>query len=84
MKNLTSVPIEFYDLRKKLTAELLSIGKSSEVYKRSISLDGMADMMGISKETVLNLLESLEQGKDIVIDRQRMLIKIKTESNNKR
>jgi DNA-binding Lrp family transcriptional regulator len=79
MKNLTSVPIEFYDLRKKLTAELLSIGKSSEVYKRSISLGGMADMMGISKETVLNLLESLEQGKDIVIDRQRMLIKIKPE-----
>ena len=79
MNNFTSMPIEFYDLRKKLTAELLSIGKSSEVYKRSISLGGIADMMGISKETVLNLLESLEQEKDILIDRQLMLIKIKPE-----
>jgi hypothetical protein len=53
MKILTSVPIEFYDLRKKLTAEMLSIGKSSEVYKQTISLSGMAEIMGISKEMVL-------------------------------
>ena len=79
MKNLTSVPIEFYDLRKKLIAELLSIGRNSEVCKRTISLGGMAEMMRIPKETVFTLLESLEQGKNIVIDRQRMLITIKPE-----
>jgi hypothetical protein len=39
----------------------------------------MAEMMGTSKETVFTLLESLEQGNDIVIDRQKMLIKIKPE-----
>jgi DNA-binding Lrp family transcriptional regulator len=79
LKNLSSLPIEFQELRGKLIAELLSIGRNSEVCKRTISLGGMADMMGISKETVLNLLESLEQEKDILIDRQRMLIKIKPE-----
>ena len=79
MKNLTSMPIEFQELREKLTAELLSIGRNSEVYKRTISLTGMAEMMGTSKEVVFTLLESLEQEKDIIIDRQRMLIKLKSE-----
>ena len=79
MKNLTSMPIEVHELRKKLTAELLSVGRNSEVCKRTISLHGMAEMMGISKKTVFILLESLEQEKSIVIDRQRMLIKIKPE-----
>ncbi len=79
MKNLTLMPIEFHELREKLTAELLSIGKNSKVCKRTISLHGMAEMMGISKETVFTLLESLEQEKDIFIDRQRMIIKIKPE-----
>jgi hypothetical protein len=44
-----------------------------------MSLRGMAEMMRIQKETACTLLESQEQGKDIVIDRQRMLIKIKPE-----
>ena len=79
MNNLTFVPIEFQELRGKLIAELLSIGRNSEVCKRTMSLGGMAEMMRIPKETVFTLLESLEQGKDIVIDRQRMLIKIKPE-----
>lgn len=79
MKNLTSMPIEFPELREKLFAELLSIGRNSEVCKRTISLIGMAEMMGASRETVFILLESLEQGNDIVIDRQKMLIKIKPE-----
>ena len=79
MNNLTFVPIEFQELRAKLIAELLSIGRNSEVCKRTMSLGGMAEMMRIPKETVFTLLESLEQGKDIVIDRQRMLIKIKPE-----
>ncbi|HEY95990.1 MAG TPA: hypothetical protein G4O15_13750 [Dehalococcoidia bacterium] len=79
MKNLTSLPIEYHELRKKLTAKLLNIGRNSEVCKRTISLSGMAEIMGISKEMVFTLLESLERRNDIVIDRQRMLIKIKPE-----
>jgi hypothetical protein len=79
LNNLTSVPIEFQELRGKLIAELLSIGRNSEVCKRTISLGGMAEIMGISKEMVFTLLESLERGNDIVIDRQRMLMKIKPE-----
>ncbi|MFC1947653.1 hypothetical protein ACFLXY_07025 [Chloroflexota bacterium] len=79
MNIITSVPIEFQELREKLAAELLSIGRNSLVCKGTISLTGMAQLMGISKETVFTLLESLEQGNDIVIDRQRMLIKIKPE-----
>lgn len=73
------MPIEFQELREKLTAELSSLGRNSEVCKRTISLHGIAEVMGISEETVFILLESLEQDKDIVIDRQRMLIKIKPE-----
>ena len=79
MNNLTSVPIEFQELRGKLIAEMLSIGRNSEVCKRTMSLGGMAEIMGISKEMVFTLLESLERGNDIVIDRQRMLMKIKPE-----
>ena len=79
MNNLTSLPIEYHELRKKLTAELLNIGRNSEVCKQTISLSGMAEIMGISKEMVFTLLESLERRNDIVIDRQRMLIKIKPE-----
>lgn len=79
MKNLTSMPIEFQELREKLTSELLRIGKNSKVCKRIISLHGMAELMGISKEVACTLLESLEQEKDIIVDRQKMLIKIKPE-----
>ena len=77
MKIITPVPIEFQDLQEKLAAELLSIGRNSLVCKRTISLTGMALMLGISKETVVTLLESLEKGNDIIIDRKRILIKRK-------
>jgi CRP-like cAMP-binding protein len=79
LNNLTPMPIEFHELREKLTAELLNIGRNSQIRKRTISMSGMAQMMGISKETVFALLESLEQGDDITMDHQRILIKIKPE-----
>jgi len=79
MKELTSNPSEFQELRDKLAGELLKIGRNSPACKRHISVTGMAHMMGISKENAFALLESLEQEKDIVIERQKILIKSKPE-----
>ena len=79
MKILTSLPIEFEDLREKLAAELLNIGRKSLACKRTTSLTGMSQMMGISKEMTFALLESLEQGGNITIDRQKILLKRKPE-----
>lgn len=79
MNDFISKPVVFQELRQKLAEELMSIGRNNLVCKRTISMSEMAQMMGISKETVFTLLESLEQRDDITIDRQRIRIKRKSE-----